>query len=94
MSAVLTMQIMHALFPSLRDTSSPTNDRSTSHSAAIPKIRIEPAEDLELRPLLSVLNRQPAIRHRRSSSASSSSLDRSLECVAGVPHVGFAMGAR
>jgi hypothetical protein len=95
MSAVLSMQIIHALFPSLRSTStspssSPSHSRSSS-SSSIPKIRIEPTEDLELRPLLRALSQQPSFRHRRSSSASRKS---SLDGVAPVPHVGFAMDCR
>ncbi|KAH7072185.1 hypothetical protein BKA63DRAFT_492821 [Paraphoma chrysanthemicola] len=94
MSGVLTMQIVHALFPSLRSpspTQTPTTSTTstpattpphTRHSStsSLPRFYISPAENLELRPLLSALNAQPAPRHRRSSSASSRSMARgSLE---------------
>ncbi|KAF2028331.1 hypothetical protein EK21DRAFT_90749 [Setomelanomma holmii] len=100
MSGVLTMQIVHALFPSLRspspDASRPTTPTSPSHSRSnsnssdlIPRIHIEPAENLELRPLLGALSRQPAVRHRRSSSACSTPTKRrSLDAVIGLGVVG------
>jgi hypothetical protein len=74
MSAVLTMQIMHALFPSLRDTSSPSLSPSGT-DPAIPKFHVQPAEDMELRPLLHALDR----RHRRSWSAESAETMRSAK---------------
>jgi hypothetical protein len=101
MSSVLSMQIAHTLFPSFFNTntnarnnnSSPysSSPRIRSTSSSIPRIAIEPAEDTELRPLLSALSRQPATRHRRSFSASSTSSERrSHEGVAPFPHIGFA----
>ncbi|OAL02877.1 hypothetical protein IQ06DRAFT_292165 [Phaeosphaeriaceae sp. SRC1lsM3a] len=97
MSVVLTMQIVHALFPSLRDNSSRSRSRSNSDSdSIIPEIRVEPAENLEMRPLLRELSRTPAMRHRRSSSSlSNTSVKRSsLEEVLPLPHVGFTMSSR
>jgi hypothetical protein len=89
MSAVLTMQIIHALFPSLRSES-----RSRANSdTVIPEIHIQPAEDLELRPLLRAMSRQPAMRHRRTSSSSSTS-SRTFDDVVALPHVGLAMDLR
>lgn len=81
MSVVLTMQIVHALFPSLRNTSTKSLSRSNSDSdGVIPEIRVEPAENLEMLPLLCELGRKPADGHRRSSSSSSNiSVKRSLE---------------
>ncbi|EAT79213.1 hypothetical protein SNOG_13329 [Parastagonospora nodorum SN15] len=78
MSAVLTMQIVHALFPSLGNTSSQTNKADT----IVPSIRVQPAEDLELRPLLRTLS------HRRSSSRRSSN-DATM-----LPRVGLALIGR
>jgi hypothetical protein len=96
MSGVLTMQIVHALFPSLRDTSTPSHSRSGSNiDTVIPRIHIQPAEDLELRPLLNALNRQPAVRHRRSSSASSTRTRRnSLDNLSAMPRTVFTMDPR
>ncbi|QRD05894.1 hypothetical protein JI435_133290 [Parastagonospora nodorum SN15] len=78
MSAVLTMQIVHALFPSLGNTSSQTNKADT----IVPSIRVQPAEDLELRPLLRTLS------HRRSSSRRSSN-DATM-----LPRVGLGVDSR
>jgi hypothetical protein len=93
MSGVLTMQIVHALFPSLRSGS-----RSRANSdAVIPEIHVQPAEDLELRPLLHTMSRQPAVRHRRtssSSSTSSSTSSRSFNDVNALPRVGLAVDPR
>jgi hypothetical protein len=97
MSAVLTMQIVHALFPSLRSPSSQNRSRASSNvsDSVIPEIHIQPAEDLEMRPLLRTISRQPAMRHRRTSSASSTSIkSRSFEDINAMPHLGFAVDPR
>lgn len=101
MSSVLSLQIAHALFPFLRSSSSQNdkndlNEKTQSTHESIPRIGIKSAENMELRPLLSELNK-PANRHRRSSSASTSSMSdynprnrQSLEATAALPHVGLA----
>jgi hypothetical protein len=93
MSAVLTMQIVHALFPSLRSGSSQSRSRSNSDTV-IPEIHIQPAEDLELRPLLRTMSRQPPVRHRRTSSSSSTTSTRSFDGVNAMAHVGLAVNPR
>jgi hypothetical protein len=97
MSAVLTMQIVHALFPSLRSTSSQSRSRTNSNvsDSVIPEIHIQPAEDMEMRPLLRTISRQPAVRHRRTSSTSSTSVrSKSFEDINAMPHLGFAVDPR
>lgn len=101
MSSVLSLQIAHALFPFLRSSSSPDNkndfnEKFQSTHESTSRIRIERAENLELRPLLSEMSR-PAARHRRSSSTSTSSMSdcnyrnrQSLEATAALPHVALA----
>jgi hypothetical protein len=78
MSAVLTMQIMHALFPSLRESSALQHTRVNS-DPFVPTIHVQPAEDMELRPLLHAMGRQAPVQHRRSASVSSSGTMRSVK---------------
>jgi hypothetical protein len=89
MSAVLTMQIIHALFPSKNNTSS--SHSSSDADTVIPTIHVQPAEDMEMRPLLRTLSRQSAVRHRRSSSASSK---RSVQDATMMPRVGLGVDSR